>query len=1297
MAGIFAHVEDDITKLRNLKAEINDVKKSLLGINVKVDIDIKAGLEAQLKSLTLEYDALAQKVAETEAKIANSIANINKATEKIVNAQNEVINNAVGGDPVISSPASSSAETSNIQAQAKAYSELEAEITKILGTREQNISKITEEQHTIDILKKQIKALNDDWVKSGQISDSDRALLDKYNAELLEHKTTLSGVQQVMKNEEKLNQATKGSMQRLAQELARMRIAYRALTDDQKESPFGQELQASIEQADAKIKGLDASIGNYQRNVGNYASKWNGLNFSIQQLAREMPALAYGPQVFFSAISNNLPIFADELKRAKEEYNAFKAAGQSATPVWKQILTSLVSWQTALTVGITLLTVYGKEITNWVASLFKADNALKEMEEGMKKRAKELEKDFTNSFGSSAGKMRANYEELKRKWNEIDNEADKLKFIKKHADDINKFGYEVNNIIQAEDLFNKKTDKVVASFEARARAAASSDIMIKVWQDYYRQLDKIESNRNKRVLEAKQKVGRSTTYFQPMTEHGVGIAKPENSIENDLKRFAEAEDKVNKAIESEIDLIKKERDKQIKKYKKEQEEANKELKKAGAKEEPTTSKELKAEAERAKKEQEQDVKRQQQIRKNALDIRQLEIDMMKEGEEKKLKQIALNYDKEENAIKEYEEKLKQQKIKNAEELFKANPDNKDKSFDASSVDTSLTADEDELINKKRDANLINYFRERGEIWKEGYDKETQARTEYIQKFGTYIQQEQLLLQQHNERLRQLKEQGAGQNAINLENANYEKDLNDLKEKFGKIPTSMADLFGDSSDKSINEIQKIIDKYTQLTELMSKGEATPEALKALGFSEAEIQKIQSGEVNLRDVQQAVKDLKGEVADRSPYKQFTQNITKAINDIKKATNTNDVGKGIAKIGESVQAFIPSLQEFSSNIANIFGFDDSEVQDILGMVNGLGGMASGVGSIMSGDIVGGIMGVASGLSSVVSSFKALADKDNEKRIQTLQKRIDRLDKELNKLQKETDKSYSYNKAKDLEAENENLEKQNRLIEQQIKEEQDKKDTDKDRIKEWEEQIEANKEMIEENKEAMIDAIFGEDVASAISRFAEAYSSVLDGSKTKWESAKEFARQTLRNMALEAIKSSLETSEAIKKMRESMKNMLADGILTTKEKERAEQMAQEVMQDLENQYGWLSDLFQEETDLSATRGSLSSLTQEQGDKLDGRFTALQIAGEMIRNEAVKQSLSLEEQTKNLSIMKLDVATMKNISMDLRDITGGIYDEMAKSYIELQEISSNTLASAKALAEIKTDIKKVKENTERL
>ena len=121
------------------------------------------------------------------------------------------------------------------------------------------------------------------------------------------------------------------------------------------------ELQAVAEQ----VEVVPPSVEPAQR-------KFNGLHNSIQQMAREMPSLAMGPQMFFMAISNNLPIFADELARAKKEYNDLIKKGEKGVPVWKQISSSLFSWQTALTTGIMLLVMYGDEISDWVAGLFGA-------------------------------------------------------------------------------------------------------------------------------------------------------------------------------------------------------------------------------------------------------------------------------------------------------------------------------------------------------------------------------------------------------------------------------------------------------------------------------------------------------------------------------------------------------------------------------------------------------------------------------------------------------------------------------------------------------------------------------------------------------------------------------------------------------------------------------------------------------------------------------------------------------------------------------------------------------------
>lgn len=97
---------------------------------------------------------------------------------------------------------------------------------------------------------------------------------------------------------------------------------------------------------------------------------------SMAQIARELPSLAMGPQMFFLAISNNIPMFTDAVGNARKEYERLTAAGQKATPVWKQVLSSLFSWQTLMATAITLTVVFGKEIGNFFSTLFSGKSQL---------------------------------------------------------------------------------------------------------------------------------------------------------------------------------------------------------------------------------------------------------------------------------------------------------------------------------------------------------------------------------------------------------------------------------------------------------------------------------------------------------------------------------------------------------------------------------------------------------------------------------------------------------------------------------------------------------------------------------------------------------------------------------------------------------------------------------------------------------------------------------------------------------------------------------------------------------
>lgn len=166
--------------------------------------------------------------------------------------------------------------------------------------------------------------------------------------------------------------STSGSYNEMSAAVVQLENRFRNLSEAQRQGDQGVGLIKQIKKLKDELKAIDAQMGNYQRNVGNYTSHWNGLNASVQQLARELPSLAVGWNTFFLAISNNLPIMADEIKRARDEFKALQESGQKGVPVWKQLTKSILNWQTALVVGITLLSVYGKDIMNWIEKLFKA-------------------------------------------------------------------------------------------------------------------------------------------------------------------------------------------------------------------------------------------------------------------------------------------------------------------------------------------------------------------------------------------------------------------------------------------------------------------------------------------------------------------------------------------------------------------------------------------------------------------------------------------------------------------------------------------------------------------------------------------------------------------------------------------------------------------------------------------------------------------------------------------------------------------------------------------------------------
>jgi len=177
-----------------------------------------------------------------------------------------------------------------------------------------------------------------------------------------------------IRNQEKLNSV----YSRVDQKLSAMVKTYRdlairkelgaKLTDNEQKNY--EYLQAKIQKYDSALKQVDATMGKHQRNVGNYAMANSQLSFSVTQLAREMPAFANSVQTGFMAISNNLPMFFDEIGKLKKANVDLAASGQPTKNVLGQVASSIFSLQTLLSVGVTLLTVYGAQITDFLGKMF---------------------------------------------------------------------------------------------------------------------------------------------------------------------------------------------------------------------------------------------------------------------------------------------------------------------------------------------------------------------------------------------------------------------------------------------------------------------------------------------------------------------------------------------------------------------------------------------------------------------------------------------------------------------------------------------------------------------------------------------------------------------------------------------------------------------------------------------------------------------------------------------------------------------------------------------------------------
>lgn len=324
--------------------------------------------------------------------------------------------------------------------------------------------------------------------------------MEPVRLEILLDDKTLKGMRSVEGNLSGIGLYAKQVIAQLEQELAtlqeRFRQAMAAGTNTDAQMADIQALQGVVRQLKTELQGLEEQkkkTGSTPLMGDDPAPKLNNVRMSMQQIARELPSLAMGPQMFFLAISNNIPMFTDALASARKEYEALTDAGKKATPVWKQVLSSLFSWQTAMAALITLSVVYGKEIGGWVKSLFGVKDAALSAAKAQEK----VNESFRSSSSDVAEQVTL-VRSLSERWKELgDNMADKKQFITENKKEFGKLGVEVGNVNDAENLLVDNTDVFIGAMILRAEAAAAFKLATEQTEKALKKQSEIEERRKK--------------------------------------------------------------------------------------------------------------------------------------------------------------------------------------------------------------------------------------------------------------------------------------------------------------------------------------------------------------------------------------------------------------------------------------------------------------------------------------------------------------------------------------------------------------------------------------------------------------------------------------------------------------------------------------------------------------------------------------------------------------------------------------------------------------------------------
>lgn len=369
-------------------------------------------------------------------------------------------------------------------------------------------------------------------------------------------------------------------------------------------------------------------------------------------------------------------------------------------------------------------------------------------------------------------------------------------------------------------------------------------------------------------------------------------------------------------------------------------------------------------------------------RDTQLAIEKAKVDAMTEGKAKTLKQIDIEYEAEMNRINDWYDDLIMQRVQREEELWKANPKNKDKKFVASAGAYEHTAED----NNQYVAQLENAQNKRSKAITKANEEERkaneQAMREYLREFGTYEEKRLAITQEYAQKIKDAKTEGEKLTLGEQQKA----EIQELEEQFGRAAQALSDLFGDAAKKSTAEIEKIIAKYRELLEYMQGKKSQEELISGGNWTQTEltgaVDKIKSGKVDVKGLDDLIKKFEDSLKARDPFTPIKDAFQKIRNAAKDGNvSFKDLGVGLSEASDAVADYLlPNLNKIGDAVTTIFGEGAGNVvKDATSLVSGTLGMGKGVGQIMSGDILGGVASAMSGFAEIFSTISSWGVTDN------------------------------------------------------------------------------------------------------------------------------------------------------------------------------------------------------------------------------------------------------------------------------------------------------------------------------